>query len=183
MSGSTNSRINANCPQPSADDSHEHEHSNIDPPSWPRGSLLIVLKLVKVVWASPNSLLGVCVGGVGLIVGTRVRFRGGCIEFWGGSIPWIFSRLPVRPGAMALGHVVLAIDEATLHRAGPHERIHVRQYERWGPLFLPAYGIASWWAWRRGRRAYRDNPFEVEAYEDDARRAALETTRVDDNNR
>lgn len=84
---------------------------------------------------------------------------------------------------MALGHVVLAIDDTTLHRAGPHERIHVRQYERWGPFFLPAYGIASWWAWRRGLHAYLDNPFEVEAYADDARRAALEATQADAHNR
>jgi hypothetical protein len=24
-----------------------------------------------------------------------------------------------------------------------HEHIHVRQCERWGPFFLPAYGVAS----------------------------------------
>jgi hypothetical protein len=131
------------------------------------------LQFLKIVWASPNSLLGLSLGAVGLLFGTRVRLREGCIEFWGGSITWLLQRLPIRPAAMALGHVVLAVDEATLHRTGPHERIHVRQYERWGPLFLPAYGLASWWAWQRGRRAYRDNPFEVEAYADDARRAAL----------
>jgi hypothetical protein len=129
----------------------------------------VLLKLAKVVWASPNSLIGLSVGGPGLLLGTRVRYRDGCIEFWGGSVTWLLRRLPIRPTAMALGHVVLAIDEATLHRVGSHERIHVRQYERWGPLFLPAYGLASWWVWRRGLRAYRDNPFEVEAYDNEGR--------------
>jgi hypothetical protein len=42
--------------------------------------------------------------------------------------------------------------------------VHVRQYERWGPLFIPAYFAASGWAWWKGGHAYLDNPFEVEAY-------------------
>ena len=45
-----------------------------------------------------------------------------------------------------------------------HERVHVRQCERWGPLFVPAYLGVSLWLMARGRDAYRDNPFEVEAY-------------------
>ncbi len=52
-----------------------------------------------------------------------------------------------------------------------HERIHVRQVERWGPLFLPAYVLASVVAQARGLDAYRDNPFEREAFDDDAQRA------------
>jgi hypothetical protein len=140
-----------------------------------RNWALVVGKVCRVIWASPNSLIGLSVGGLGMLAGSRVRLRAGCVEFWGGGVAWALQRLPIRPVAMALGHVVLAIDEPTLHGSGPHERIHVRQYERWGPLFLPAYGLASWWVWRRGGRAYRDNPFEVEAYADDARRAALAT--------
>jgi hypothetical protein len=138
--------------------------------------LRFVWRVIKVVWASPNTLFGVFVGGVGLVAGTRVRFRDGCLEFWGGNVAWLLRRLPNSPIAMTLGHVVLGIDETSLCRVGLHERIHVRQYERWGPLFLPAYGLASWWAWRRGLNAYFDNVFEVEAYADDARRAALEAT-------
>lgn len=101
-----------------------------------------------------------------------MRFREGCIEFWGGGVVWALRSLPIRPVAMTLGHVILGVDQGTLERVGSHERVHVRQYERWGPFFLPAYGLASWWVWRRGLRAYRDNPFEVEAYNDDARRTA-----------
>ena len=40
----------------------------------------------------------------------------------------------------------------------------MRQCERWGPLFLPAYLLASLAVYLRGGRAYRDNPFEREAY-------------------
>ena len=43
--------------------------------------------------------------------------------------------------------------------------VHVRQCERWGPLFLPAYGVASLVAWARGKRPYLDNRFEREAYD------------------
>jgi len=43
--------------------------------------------------------------------------------------------------------------------------VHVRQYERWGPLFGPAYLGCSLVLWLMGKRAYRDNPFEVEAYD------------------
>ncbi len=39
----------------------------------------------------------------------------------------------------------------------------MRQYQRWGPLFLPAYLFASAWQLVRGRHAYRDNPFERDA--------------------
>ena len=41
-----------------------------------------------------------------------------------------------------------------------------RQCERWGPLFIPAYLLASLWILfnPRGRNPYFDNPFEREAY-------------------
>jgi hypothetical protein len=45
-----------------------------------------------------------------------------------------------------------------------HEQVHVRQYERWGPLFVPAYLLSSLVELLRGRRPYRDNWFEREAY-------------------
>jgi len=127
-------------------------------------------QLILVMWASPNSGLGLLVGGLGLLSGGRVRWREGCVEFWGGGVTWLLKQFPIRPIAMTLGHVVLGIHAEALVQAGTHERIHVRQYERWGPMFLPAYGLASLWAWYRGGNAYLDNPFEVEAYRDAPRR-------------
>ena len=66
---------------------------------------------------------------------------------------------------MTLGHVVLGVDGPALDFTRPHERVHVRQCERWGPLFIPAYLLASAYQRARGRHAYRDNPFEREAYD------------------
>ncbi len=65
---------------------------------------------------------------------------------------------------MTLGHTVLGRTAAALDMARPHELIHVRQYERWGPLFVPAYLLCSLVIWLRGKDAYRDNPFEREAF-------------------
>jgi hypothetical protein len=70
-------------------------------------------------------------------------------------------RLPFR--AMVLGHVILAVCDEELKQLGPHERVHVAQYERWGPLFLLAYPASSLWQWLRGKNPYRDNAFEVQA--------------------
>jgi hypothetical protein len=71
-------------------------------------------------------------------------------------------RLGFRHRAMTLGHVVLSID-AVDDELLAHELVHVAQYERLGPLFLPAYAAASLLALARGGDAYRDNAFEVEA--------------------
>lgn len=70
---------------------------------------------------------------------------------------------------MTLGHVVIGQTSAALDIARRHELVHVRQYERWGPLFLPLYGAFSLALWLRGRDAYRENPFEREAFENDGR--------------
>lgn len=102
---------------------------------------------------------------MGILFGGRARFEDGCLEFWGGGTAWLLNRFPVRAVAMTLGHVILGIDKQALFRTAKHERVHVAQYERWGPFFLPAYLLSSFWVWRRGGNAYLDNPFEVEAYD------------------
>jgi hypothetical protein len=66
---------------------------------------------------------------------------------------------------MTFGHVVLGRDEHALAETRAHERVHVRQYERWGVLFLPAYLASSLWALLSGRHYYFDNAFEREAFE------------------
>ncbi|MBA3482377.1 MAG: hypothetical protein H0T51_11225 [Pirellulales bacterium] len=117
-------------------------------------------------WALPWSALGLAAGAFGLASGGRVRRCGGAIEFYGGGVP---AMLALMPGggctiAMTLGHVILGRTTAALDLACEHERVHVRQYERWGPLFIPAYLLCSAFIWTRGGDAYRDNPFEREAY-------------------
>jgi hypothetical protein len=66
---------------------------------------------------------------------------------------------------MTLGHVILARDQDCLERSRDHELAHVQQYERWGPLLLPAYWLAGRWLAARGFDSHLDNPFERQAYE------------------
>ncbi|HEY2838413.1 MAG TPA: hypothetical protein VGJ26_04650 [Pirellulales bacterium] len=120
-----------------------------------------------ILWASPATALGIAAGALGLATGGRVRRRGRVLEFYGGFVTWLLGRVPPRPlGALAmtLGHVVLGASEAALDVTHQHELVHVEQYERWGPLFIPAYLLCSLVLRLRGRDGYRDNPFEVEAY-------------------
>jgi hypothetical protein len=119
----------------------------------------------KILWASPCSMVGLLVGGVGCLSGGRARRRGRTIEFWGGYVRWQLRRLPIgQASAMTIGHVILGQDEECLDASRRHELVHVRQFERWGPLFLPAYFGVMPWLWFRGRHLYFDNPFEIEAY-------------------
>ena len=126
--------------------------------------LKVIVKLICVLWSAPNSLLGLFVGGLGVLTGGRARFRQGCLEFFGGATTFFLSRTPIKASAMTLGHTILGQTSELLDSARDHEHIHVRQYERWGPFFLPAYGLSSLYLRIRGREAYYNNPFEKEAY-------------------
>jgi hypothetical protein len=102
------------------------------------------------------------------ITGGRVRWHTGVLEAQGGFSAFLLKKLVPLPGgasAMTLGHVVIARDRAAHDRTRAHERVHVRQCERWGPLFFPAYLLASAYQKLRGRDPYHDNPFEREAFE------------------
>lgn len=111
-------------------------------------------------WAAPCSLAGLLAGLPLLVAGGRARRVEGALEIAARPAPGP-SRL--RFHAITLGHVILGTDPVTLARLRAHEQVHVRQYMRWGPLFFVAYPAASAWLWLRGGRAYRDNPFEVQA--------------------
>ena len=68
--------------------------------------------------------------------------------------------------AATIGHVIVARDTACMDRCRVHERAHVRQCERWGPLFPLAYvaaGLYAAWRARRWSAYYWDNRFEREA--------------------
>lgn len=127
------------------------------------------MTLLRYLWASPNTLLGLALVLLARLTGGRSRVHSGVIEAWGGAATWMLRRcVPLQGGALAItiGHVVLGCTELALDVTRTHERVHVKQYERWGPLFIPAYFIASLVAWCRGGDAYRDNVFEREAYAD-----------------
>jgi hypothetical protein len=118
------------------------------------------------IWASPATVLGLVLGSLALATGGRVQRRGGTLEFYGGLLAPILAKMPGGPCimAMTLGHAIVGRDAVALDCARTHELVHVRQYERWGPLFLPAYLACSAVIWCRGGNAYRDNPFERQAY-------------------
>lgn len=120
-----------------------------------------------VLWASPWSLLGVSVGMLGLVSGGSWQRRDRILEFYGGWIRTVLQRVPIAGGAsaMTLGHTVIGCSAADLDRVRDHELVHVGQYERWGPLFVPAYLLSSVYLMLRGYDPYLDNPFEKEAYD------------------
>lgn len=103
---------------------------------------------------------------IGLMAGGYIGVHHGVIEAEGRLLAWGLTHLTLLDGgasAITFGHVVLARDVPALIQSRAHERVHVRQYERWGPLFIPAYLLASLCAAARGRHPYFDNPFEREA--------------------
>ena len=119
-------------------------------------------------WAFPTTLLGLLFLPLAMISGGGYQVVGGVLEIHGGFVEFFLRRCTLLAGgasAMTLGHVVLGRDVLLLELTRPHERVHVRQCERWGPLFLPAYGIGCLIAFARGGQMYRDNPFEREAYD------------------
>jgi hypothetical protein len=128
---------------------------------------MLILRPFIYLWVFPGSAVGLFLVPLALVSGGGMQFVDGVLEAHGG---WV-TRLLRRPfwisgpiSAITFGHVVLGCDRETLRRTRKHERVHVRQYERWGPFFIPAYVLASAWIRYRGGNAYLDNPFEVEAY-------------------
>jgi hypothetical protein len=125
-----------------------------------------MIQFLAIIWALPYTLAGILFGLIGLMTGGRVRIRGHVIEFYGGGVKWLLHRFPDGQFILAftLGHTILGQTDASLDISRAHELVHVRQYERWGPFMGPAYLICALVLWLTGRRPYRDNPFEREAY-------------------
>jgi hypothetical protein len=106
--------------------------------------------------------------GVALLArlsGGYTSVQDGVLEASDGFLTVVLARIypPMVISAITLGHVVLAQTRADLEKTRRHERVHVRQYERWGALFPLLYLGASFAMILRGRHAYHDNPFEREA--------------------
>jgi hypothetical protein len=122
-------------------------------------------------WALPCSALGLAAGALLALAGARARRVDGTLEIglrarqhevprWARACPF---------GAITLGHVIVGQSHEMLARLRAHEQVHVRQYERWGALFLLAYPLASLWAGLHGGDPYRDNVFEREAVRGEGR--------------
>ena len=131
-----------------------------------RGVSSRLLRPLAYLWASPWTLAALSLGILAAGCGDSLYLHRGVIVCHGPWLSRLLRRVPIRGGAaaMTIGHVVLARDAASLQRCLSHELVHVRQYERWGPLFVPAYFIASVAAALAGGDPYRDNGFEREAF-------------------
>ena len=116
-------------------------------------------------WAAPVSVVAAPLVVAARLTGGRVRVTGGVLEAAGGVLRPVLGRaVPGFPiSAITLGHVVLAATESALVDTRAHERVHVHQYEVWGPLFPLLYLASSVVALVRGRGVYSDNAFEIQA--------------------
>ena len=117
-------------------------------------------------WRSlPGDLLGLMVMfGCGIPAPTREHVAGDVaavlvedprVERW-----FRAQLIPVR--AQTLGRYVFARESVPADML-VHECEHIRQWERFGPLYLPLYFGSSGIALLRGRRPYWDNHFEAAA--------------------
>ena len=121
--------------------------------------------VLRYLWAAPTTVLGLAMAIASLRRG-HVAIVDGVIEAHSPFLRRALASLtPLADGAdaMTLGHVVIGRDARALEITRAHERVHVRQYEVWGPLFIPAYLFAGAWALMRGGHPYFDNRFEREA--------------------
>ncbi|HWP20625.1 MAG TPA: signal peptide prediction [Burkholderiaceae bacterium] len=124
-----------------------------------RLAAFLAARAFALLWAAPWTVTGLALAAALLALGGRARWIDGALEVAPRRPPrraWPFA-------AITLGHVVLGVDPVALARVRGHERVHVRQYERYGPFLVPLYLLASAWVWVRGGHPYRDNPFEREA--------------------
>ncbi len=126
---------------------------------------------MRYLWASPATLLGLVLAFSMLRRG-RASVVDGVVEAHSPLLARALAAVtPLAGGgavAMTLGHVVIGRSAHALEATRAHERVHVRQYEMWGPLFIPAYFIAGLYELTRGRHPYFDNRFEREACELDS---------------
>lgn len=111
-----------------------------------------MVRLWRYVWPLPWTVAGLLAALLAGLLGARWQHQLGTLEVHGGLLAAVCRRLPasLRFEAITLGHVVLGLDTACLDGARAHEQVHVRQYERWGPLFVPLYLASSGWQWLRG---------------------------------
>jgi len=128
-----------------------------------------IVRVFRYTWASPYSFVGLLLLFVAFPFGATVRIVDGTLEVAGGRLGAWMSRLPrsFQFSAITFGHVILGRNHALLDSLRSHEQVHVRQYERWGILFIPLYLGSSLLQFYRGRNPYFENRFEREAYSND----------------
>lgn len=120
------------------------------------------MRLLGYLWAFPVTAVGLLLAVVAVVSGGSAHLRAGVVEVSDGLVGWLLrgNRIWRGGAAMALGHVILARDADCLEQSRPHELLHVRQFERWGPLLVPVYWLVCAWLWSRGCHPYLDHPLE-----------------------
>jgi hypothetical protein len=105
------------------------------------------------VWTLPNTLLGLVAGALTF---QRPRVVQGALVFDRGPRGLTAVMRAFDRAAMTVGYVIVssAPVEGTLLR---HEQHHIRQYERWGPFFIPVYLLLAI------PYGYRHHPMELAA--------------------
>jgi hypothetical protein len=129
-----------------------------------------MIRVFRYLWAGPTTVVGLVVA-VALLRRGRAAVVDGVIEAHSpllGRALASFTPLAGGAAAITLGHVVIGRDAHALEMTRAHERVHVRQYELWGPLFVPAYLLAGLYELLRGRDPYLDNVFERAARADNS---------------
>src|SRR6478672_5956294 len=95
------------------------------------------ITLLRYIWTLPTTAVGLLFVPIALMSGGSVQLVNGVVEVYGGLVSRFLEQgtfLPNGALAMALGHVVLGRTRAALDLTRLHERVHVRQAERWGAL-------------------------------------------------
>ena len=131
-----------------------------------------IVKTLKLIWAAPVSVFALPLLPLA-VYRSQWRLVGGVLEITSPALSWFlhgpwFRAMSGGSGfsAATIGHVIVARDSVCMNQCRVHEHAHVRQSERWGPLFPLAYIAAGLFAALRLRRwsaYYWDNPFEIEA--------------------
>ena len=121
--------------------------------------------LPRYLWAAPCSLVGLVIALIAMLLGAKAHTENGTLQVVGGRLATGISRLPTRLTILAFtnGHVIFAVNQMALDSYRRHELVHVRQYERWGPLFPFLYLGSSLVQVLKGRDPYFANWFEREA--------------------
>lgn len=132
----------------------------------PSGAIEVTgVQIVKLLWAAPCSAVGLAFAALILLAGGKAKWsRGACEVTYRqteASCGTLARKLPFR--GIVFGHVILAVTGDELQTIGAHERVHVQQYERWGPLFFVAYAASSLWQLLHARSPYWHNHFEIQA--------------------
>lgn len=131
-----------------------------------RETASLFTRIASYLWASPCSLAGLLFAILIVVFGGSMRRKRGVLEVSISTGRPLVSAGARRPfEAITLGHVIIGFNGEGLDHFHLHELEHVRQYEQWGLFFFLAYPLSSLWQLLKGRNAYWDNYFEVQARE------------------